>query len=108
MINTPQTENCVRNGELEKSCYSDSGVTVAHKARGLWFKSQLWQSFLFLSVFQAYPHPKWKENSDWSAGGKFKVSGVGGRPFCPAHNKPMSRSTRGTHFQVHGEQTVRA
>ena len=24
-----------------------------------------------------------------------------GRPFHSAHNKPLSRSTRGTHFKVH-------
>ena len=30
-----------------------------------------------------------------------KVSGVGGRPFRPAHNR---RSNRGTHFQVVSKQ----
>ena len=30
MINTLQIENCVRDGELGKSCYS--GVTVAHSS----------------------------------------------------------------------------
>ena len=39
---------------------------------------------------------------------KCKVSGVGGKPFLPTHNRRLSRSTRGTHFQVHGEQAARA
>ena len=34
--------------------------------------------------------------------------GVGGRPFRPAHNRPLNRSSRGTYLQVHGEQAVRS
>jgi len=36
---------------------------------------------------------------------KCKVSGVGGRPFHPAHNRVLSRPTRGTHFQVMSKGT---
>ena len=34
-----------------------------------------------------------------------QVSGIGGRPFHPAHNRALSRSTRGTHFQVVSKST---
>ena len=48
-------------------------------------------------IFLALPHPMWKENEngDWS---------VGCRPFCLVHNRPLRRSTRGTHFQVVSKQ----
>ena len=50
--------------------------------------------------------PEVEKNGDWSAlHPKFKVSGVGGRPFRPAHNRAISRSTRGTHFQVMSKGT---
>ena len=35
---------------------------------------------------------------------KCKVLGVGGRPFRPANNRALSRSTSGTHFQVVSKQ----
>ena len=41
--------------------------------------------------------PKWKENSDWSAGNNYipsaKYLGVGGRPFRSVDNKALSRFT---------------
>ena len=33
-----------------------------------------------------------------------KVLGVSGRAFHPTRNRPLSRSTRGTHFQVVSKQ----
>ena len=47
-----------------------------------------------------------KEKGDWGAGSYCTWSvheelGVGGRPFCPVHNR---RSNRGTHFQVVNKQ----
>ena len=44
-------------------------------------------------------------SGDWSAGDNYTESGVGGRPFRPAHNRAISRSTRGTHFQVVSKDT---
>ena len=34
-----------------------------------------------------------------------QVQSIGGRPFRPAHNRAISKSTRGTHFQVMSKGT---
>ena len=69
--------------------------------------------FPFGVWFWPQPHPKWKENSDRGAVGnciliKCTISGVGGRPFCPAHNRTSSRSTRDTIILSGGEQAANA
>jgi len=57
---------------------------------------------LFCFVFSSIT--KWKENGDWSAGdncipsAKYRVKVAG--DFVLPHNRALSRSTRGTHFQV--------
>ena len=62
----------------------------------------------FLSTWgvMSITEPEVEKNGDWSVlHPKFKVLGVGGRPFRPAHNRAISISTRGTHFQVMSKGT---
>ena len=60
---------------------------------------------IFSSITTPQVERKWWLECRWQLHPKCKVSGTGGRPFCSAHNKALSRSTRSTHFQMMSKGT---
>ena len=72
----------------------------------VWYQKKLFLFFFFITAPQV--ERKWLLGCRWQLQYKCKVTDEGGRKFRPAHNRPLSRSTRVTHFQVDGEQAARA
>ena len=116
-----QEKNCyTKKGQISKfpnfnqlhGSQCQSGLEQPHQ-QSLAISCIFMHSTLFIHFFfvcfclPSITAPQVERNGDWSAGdtaSQVQVSGVGGRLSCPAHNRALSRCTRGTYFQVVSKQ----